>query len=77
MGNNWTLVQSPAGSPQWEALSANATHPDPYKPGQFRKPTMMTSDLALREDPIYNNISKTFLNDFDYFTEKFAVTWCK
>jgi catalase-peroxidase len=38
---------------------------------------MLTSDLGLRDDPIYNNISKTFLNDFDYFTEKFGLAWCK
>lgn len=38
---------------------------------------MLTSDLGLRDDPIYNNISKTFLNDFDYFTEKFGLAWFK
>jgi catalase-peroxidase len=37
---------------------------------------MLTSDLGLRYDPIYHNISTTFWHDFDYFTEKFALAWC-
>ncbi|KAM0478956.1 hypothetical protein ACHAPX_004934 [Trichoderma viride] len=77
LNNNFTLTQSPGGAPQWEALDANASYPDPFIKGKFRKPTLLTSDLALRDDPIYNNISKTFLNDFDYFTEKFGLAWYK
>lgn len=77
LNNNFTLTKSPDGAPQWEALDANASYPDPFIPGKFRRPTMLTSDLGLRDDPIYNNISKTFLNDFDYFTEKFGLAWCK
>jgi catalase-peroxidase len=73
--NNWTLVWN-FGSPQWEAVNATAKTPDPYIPGKFRKPTMMTSDLALLHDPIYHNISQTFWNDFGYFTEKFGLAWC-
>lgn len=74
--NNWTLVKSPDGAPQWEALTANASYPDAFISGKFHRPRMLTSDLALIYDPIYNNISKTFLNDFDYFTETFAMAWC-
>lgn len=77
MNNNWTLVKSPDGAPQWEATNSNFTVPDPFDPTKSRKPTMLTSDLGLRYDPVYNNISKTFLHDFDYFTEKFALAWCK
>ncbi|RFU81056.1 catalase peroxidase hpi [Trichoderma arundinaceum] len=77
LNNNFTLTKSPDGAPQWEALDANASYPDPFIPGKFRRPTMLTSDLALRDDPIYHNISKTFLNDFDYFTEKFGLAWFK
>ncbi|KAK4072002.1 heme peroxidase [Trichoderma sp. SZMC 28012] len=77
LNNNFTLTKSPDGAPQWEALDANASYPDPFIPGKFRRPTMLTSDLGLRDDPIYNNISKTFLNDFDYFTEKFGLAWYK
>jgi catalase-peroxidase len=73
--NNWTLVYN-YGSPQWEAVNATAATPDPFIPGKFHKSTMMTSDLALLHDPIYNNISQTFLNDFAYFTEKFGLAWC-
>lgn len=75
--HNWTLVQSPDGAPQWEATGANASYPDAFIDGKFHKPTMLTSDLGLRFDPVYNNISKTFRDDFDYFTEKFALAWCK
>ncbi|OBT95511.1 Catalase-peroxidase 2 [Pseudogymnoascus verrucosus] len=75
--NNWTLVKSPDGAPQWEAVNANASYPDAFIAGKLHKPTMLTSDLALIHDPIYNNVSKTFLNDFDYFTEKFALAWYK
>ncbi|KAL7931564.1 heme peroxidase [Trichoderma chlorosporum] len=75
--NNFTLTTSPGGAPQWEALDANASIPDPFIAGKFRRPTMLTSDLGLRDDPIYNNISTTFLNDFDYFTQKFGLAWYK
>jgi catalase-peroxidase len=75
--HNWTLVESPDGAPQWEAVDAEATYPDAFIPNKFHKPTMLTSDLALRDDPIYKNISQTFRDDFDYFTEKFALAWCK
>ncbi|CAH0053707.1 unnamed protein product [Clonostachys solani] len=75
--NEWTLVKSPDGAPQWEALSANASYPDPFIEGKFHKPTMLTSDLALIKDDIYYNISKTFLDDFDLLTEKFALAWYK
>ena len=77
LNNNWTLVKSPDGAPQWEALDHVANYPDPFIKGKFRRPTMLTSDLGLRDDPIYYNISKTFLDDFDYFTDKFALAWCK
>ncbi|RFU31688.1 hypothetical protein B7463_g4643, partial [Scytalidium lignicola] len=75
--NNWTLVQSPAGGHQWEAVDGPDIYPDPFIKGKFRKPTMLTSDLALIHDDSFRNISQTFLNDFDYFTQKFAVTWYK
>lgn len=75
--NNWTLVTAPGGGKQWEALDAKEEYPDPFIKGKFRRPTMLTSDLGLKADPIYNNISTTFMHDFDYFTEKFALAWCK
>jgi catalase-peroxidase len=73
--NNWTLVDN-FGAPQWEALNATADYPDAFIAGKFHKPRMMTSDLGLIQDPIYHNISRTFKNDFAYFTEKFGLAWC-
>ncbi|KAG0044062.1 Catalase-peroxidase 2 [Gryganskiella cystojenkinii] len=75
--HNWTLVTAPGGGKQWEAADGIKEYPDPFIPGKFHKPTMLTSDLGLIRDPVYNNISKTFLNDFDYFTEKFSLAWFK
>jgi catalase-peroxidase len=75
--NNWTLVQSPDGAPQWEALEAEANYPDAFDENKFHRPTMLTSDLALLHDPIYHNISQGYMNDFDDFTEKFGHAWCK
>ncbi|KAI1333339.1 catalase D [Xylariaceae sp. FL0255] len=76
--NKWTLVDAPAaGHRQWEALNGTQDYPDPFIPGKFRKPTMMTSDIALISDPSYINITNTFLNNFEYFGEKFALAWYK
>ncbi|KJX96953.1 peroxidase catalase like protein [Zymoseptoria brevis] len=75
--NNFTLVQSPDDAPQWEALDGPEIYPDPFVPGKFRRPTMLTSDLALRDDPVYGEISKSFFKDFDLFTEVFSQTWYK
>jgi catalase-peroxidase len=74
--HEWTLIESPGGAKQWEAVNGTLEYPDPFIPNKFRKATMLTSDLALREDPIYNNISKTFLDDFDLLSDKFARAWC-
>ncbi|KOS22067.1 Catalase-peroxidase 2 [Escovopsis weberi] len=75
--NNFTLVKSPDGAPQWEALDANESIPDPFIAGKFRKPTMMTSDLGLINDPSFKNISQTYWKNFDYFTTKFSQSWFK
>ncbi|KAI1436857.1 catalase D, partial [Xylaria sp. CBS 124048] len=76
--NNWTLVDAPAaGHHQWEAVDGPETYPDPFTANKFRKPTMMTSDIALLRDNSYLNISTTFLHDFDYFTTTFAHAWFK
>jgi catalase-peroxidase len=74
---NFTLTKSPAGAHQWECLSCNASYPDPFKPHVFHRPKMLTSDLALKYDPIYKNISETFYKDFNLFTKKFGLAWCK
>ena len=74
---NFTLTKSPAGAYQWECVYCNASYPDPFKPNVFHRPKMLTSDLALKYDPIYKNISETFHKDFKLFTEKFGLAWCK
>ncbi|KAH8879775.1 catalase/peroxidase HPI [Thozetella sp. PMI_491] len=75
--NTWSLVTSPAGAHQWEALNATANYPDPFDSTKFRRPTMLTSDLALINDPVYRNISETYLNNFDLFGDHFARAWFK
>jgi catalase-peroxidase len=76
-GHEWELTESPAGAKQWVAKDAEATIPGPADPNDKRKPTMLTSDLALREDPIYGPISRRFLENPDEFAEAFAKAWYK
>ncbi|WP_027590052.1 catalase/peroxidase HPI [Pseudomonas sp. RL] len=73
----WELTKSPAGCLQWEAKDAPAIMPDPFDPNKKRKPTMLTTDLALREDPIYEKISRHFLQNPDEFADAFARAWFK
>lgn len=73
----WVQTRSPAGAIQWEASDAEAIVPDPFDPSKKRKPTMLTTDLSLRFDPIYEKISRKFLNDPQSFNEAFARGWFK
>ena len=73
----WELTKSPAGAWQWEAKDAPADIPHAHHPGQFRKPTMLTSDLALRMDPAYEKISRRFYENPDQFADAFARAWFK
>ena len=73
----WELTKSPAGCLQWEAKDAPEIMPDPFDPNKKRKPTMLTTDLALREDPIYEKISRHFLENPDEFADAFAKAWFK
>jgi len=73
----WELTESPAGAKQWEAKDAPADIPDPFDPNKKRKPTMLTSDLALREDPAYETISRRFYENPDQFADAFARAWFK
>lgn len=75
----WELTKSPAGAQQWKPKN-NAgvgTVPDAHDPDKRHAPVMFTSDLALRIDPIYEKISRRFLNDFDAFSDAFARAWFK
>ncbi|MFE9692471.1 catalase/peroxidase HPI [Micromonospora sp. NPDC005806] len=76
-GYEWELTQSPAGAQQWVAKDAEEIIPDPYDPSKRRKPTMLTTDLALRFDPVYEQISRRFLEHPDQFADAFARAWFK
>ena len=78
-GFEWELTKSPAGANQWVAKDApeSAFVPDPEDPSQKRKPMMLTTDLALRLDPIYGPISKRFHENPDQFADAFARAWYK
>jgi len=75
-GNEWTLVKSPAGNFQYEAVNGPKDYPDPFN-GTARRPTMLVSDLALRLDPVYGAISKAWSEDFKALTDAFAAAWCE
>ena len=78
-GYEWELTQSPAGAHQWQpkdGAGAGAV-PDPQDPSQRRPPTMLTTDLSLRFDPIYEPISRRFLADPDALADAFARAWFK
>ncbi len=73
----WELTKSPAGAHQWQAKDVGEIIPDPFDPSKKRKPTMLTSDLALRFDPEYEKISRHFLENPDEFADAFARAWYK
>ncbi|MGE2717952.1 catalase/peroxidase HPI [Mycolicibacterium litorale] len=75
-GNEWELTKSPAGAWQFEAKNAEATIPDPFG-GAPRKPTMLVTDVALREDPIYGRITRRWLDHPEELDEAFAKAWYK
>jgi catalase-peroxidase len=78
-GNEWELTKSPAGANQWQPKDGAAanTVPDPEDGSLSRPPTMLTSDLALRLDPIYEPISRRFLEHPDELAEAFSRAWFK
>ena len=78
-GYEWELTQSPAGAHQWQPRdgAGAGTVPDPQDPSQRRPPTMLTTDLSLRVDPIYEPISRRFLADPDALADAFARAWFK
>jgi len=73
----WVQTRSPAGAIQWEAKDADFVIPDAHDPSKKRKPTMLTTDLSLRVDPIYEKISRRFLENPQAFAEAFARAWFK
>ena len=78
-GYEWELTKSPAGAYQFVAkggAGAN-TVPDPHDPSKKRSPTMLVTDLSLRMDPVYEKISRRFLEHPDEFADAFARAWFK
>ncbi|MEV0246809.1 catalase/peroxidase HPI [Nocardia sp. NPDC050712] len=75
-GHEWELTKSPAGAWQWTAKDAEASIPDPFD-GPARKPTMLTTDLALREDSVYREITSRWLEHPEELSEAFAKAWYK
>ncbi|MDH6486698.1 catalase/peroxidase HPI [Streptomyces sp. SAI-127] len=76
-GYEWELTQSPAGANQWVAKDSQEIIPDAHDPSKKRRPTMLTTDLSLRFDPIYGEISKRFHENPDQFANAFARAWYK
>ena len=76
-GFEWELAESPAGAKQWVAKDAEEIIPGPTPESAKRKPTMLTSDLALRFDPAYEKISRRFLENPEEFRLAFAKAWYK
>ncbi|MEU4290122.1 catalase/peroxidase HPI [Kribbella sp. NPDC026596] len=76
-GYEWELTKSPAGANQWVAKGAEEIIPDAYDAAKKQKPTMLTTDLALRFDPIYEPISRRFKDNPDEFADAFARAWFK
>jgi catalase-peroxidase len=76
-GFEWELTKSPAGAHQWVAKGADAIIPDAHDPSKKRRPTMLTTDLSLRLDPVYEKISRRFLANPDQFADAFARAWFK
>ncbi|WP_290661622.1 catalase/peroxidase HPI, partial [Ignavibacterium sp.] len=73
----YELTTSPAGAKQWVAKNAPEIIPDAYDPNKKHKPTMLTTDLSLRYDPVYEKISRKFYENPDLFADAFARAWFK
>ena len=78
-GYDWDLTKSPAGAWQWVPTdpAASDTVPDAHDPSKTHAPVMLTTDLALRMDSIYEPISRRFLDNPDEFADAFAKAWYK
>jgi catalase-peroxidase len=76
---DWDLTESPAGAKQWKPKNpeAQGTVPDAHDSSKRHAPTMLTTDLSMREDPIYAPIAKRFHDNPDQLDEAFAKAWYK
>jgi catalase-peroxidase len=75
----WELTKSPAGAYQWKPKGDAAANsaPDPHDPSKRRTPGMLTTDISLKVDPIYEKISRRFYENPDEFADVFARAWFK
>ncbi|MCP9212318.1 catalase/peroxidase HPI [Streptomyces cucumeris] len=73
----YELTQSPAGANQWVAKNAEAIIPDAHDASKKRLPMMLTTDLSLRFDPVYEQISRRFYENPEQFADAFARAWYK
>jgi catalase-peroxidase len=78
-GFEWELAKSPAGAHQWKPKNGGGagTVPDAHNPTKSHAPTMLTTDIALREDPAYAKVSRHFFENPDQFADAFARAWFK
>ncbi len=78
-GYEWELTKSPAGAHQWKPKDGGGagTVPDAHDPSKSHAPFMLTTDLALRMDPIYEPISRRFYENPDQLRDAFALAWFK
>jgi catalase-peroxidase len=78
-GYEWELTKSPAGAHQWAPKNGAGagTVPDAHDPSKHHAPSMLTTDLALRLDPVYEKISRRFYEHPDQFADAFARAWFK
>src|SRR5438309_9236154 len=78
-GHEWELTKSPAGAHQWKPKggAGAGTIPDAHDPAKRHAPAMLTTDLSLRVDPVYERISRRFFENPDQFKDAFARAWFK
>ncbi|NNK78993.1 MAG: catalase-peroxidase, partial [Litoreibacter sp.] len=78
-GYEWELTKSPAGANQWKPVDMpeDEMPVDPTDPSQRRMPMMTDADMAMKVDPIYNEICQKFRADPDYFADTFGRAWFK
>jgi catalase-peroxidase len=78
-GYDWELTKSPAGAHQWQPKggAGAGSVPDAHDPSKRHAPAMLTTDLALRFDPVYEKISRRFYENPDQFADAFARAWFK
>jgi len=74
---DWELTKSPAGAYQWSPKGESGPVPDAHDPSKRHAPAMLTTDLSLRFDPVYEKISRRFYENPDQFADAFARAWFK